>query len=67
MLQNYLDIIFGMKRNKWYPFFIFVYITWRHMKNISCFPDQGCYKLVNQTLNSTDLDLGNPELGNETR
>lgn len=37
------------------------------MKNISCFPDQGCYKLVNQTLNSTDLDLGNPELGNETR
>lgn len=27
----------------------------------------GCYELVKQTQNSTDLDLGNPELGNETR
>lgn len=48
-------------------FFIFVYITWRQMKNISCFPDQECYELDKQTQNSTDLDLGNPELGNETR
>lgn len=31
------------------------------------FLDQGCYALLNKTLNSTDLDLGNPELGNETR
>lgn len=37
------------------------------MKNVSCFPDPGCYDLVKQTHNSTDLDLGNPELGNETR
>lgn len=37
------------------------------MKNISCFPDQECYELDKQTQNSTDLDLGNPELGNETR
>lgn len=28
---------------------------------------QRCYELVNQTLNSTDLDLGIPELGNETK
>lgn len=27
----------------------------------------GCYELVKQTKNSTDLDLGNAELGNETR
>lgn len=37
------------------------------MKNVSCFPDPGCYELVKQTQHSTDLDLGNPELGNETR
>lgn len=28
---------------------------------------QECYELDKQTQNSTDLDLGNPELGNETR
>lgn len=28
---------------------------------------QGCYELVKQTQNSTDLDPGNPKLGNETR
>lgn len=67
MLQNYLGIFFGMKRNKLNPIFIFVYFTWRQMKNVSCFPDPGCYELVKQTQNSTDLDLGNPELGNETR
>lgn len=37
------------------------------MKNISCFPDPGCYELVKLAQNSTDLDLGKPELGNETR
>lgn len=28
---------------------------------------QGCYELVKQTQNSTDLDPGNPKLGNEKR
>lgn len=37
------------------------------MKNISCFPDQGCYELVNQTQISTDSDFGNPKLGNEKK
>lgn len=36
------------------------------MKNISCFPDPGCYALVKQT-QKTDSDFGNPDLGNETR
>lgn len=37
------------------------------MKNISSFPDPGCYELVNKTQTSPDLDYGNPELGNETK
>lgn len=64
-MQNYLDIL-DMKMNELYPYFFFVYLTWRQMKSISCFPDPGCYALVKQT-QKTDLDFGNPELGNETK
>lgn len=67
MLHNYLDIFFVWKEINYIHIFIFDYTTWRQMKNISCFPDQGCYELVKQTQISTDFDFGNPELGNEKK
>lgn len=68
MLHNYLDIFLVWKGINYYiHIFIFVYLTSRKMKNISCFPDPGCYELVKQTHNSTDLYFGNPELGNEPK